>query len=588
VRPIGQIRPPLAYLAVLLDSGYGPEQWELDWRGKTRRPKVSFARCPDINVIRRFVSDNLSGDEAASLRTHLEDCRQCQLAVDALGGKPKSSPAHSAKAQSSESPSIRGQSGSEDETANIPLDELDQSGNHADSKTLDFTLEDQAKLSSPKSTARTTDSGPKNRKPGGDSEFALDDFIDCLKKSGLVHASEIELLVEQHEPPNSRSFAKALIKKQKLTKFQASALLQGRWKGLILGNYIVLEMLGEGGMGHVFKARHKRMGRIVCIKLLRANRRDSPEIVHRFRREARAVGKLKHPNIVVAHDADEAGGLPFLVMEYIDGPDLSQHVTDNGPMSPLAAIRSVRETAEALQYAHDQGVVHRDIKPHNLLLDGETTKVLDLGLARIESYEGNALGDTDRASLTSSDVLMGSVDYMPPEQALNCHNADARSDIYALGCTLHFLLTGEVVYAGATLMEKLIAHREQPTPSLADRLDDAPASLNKVFQRMMAKAPEDRYPDMASLAMDLKSLEQGVSPQEVEALPPLSQTSIPVPPVLADGESSELNPLPAIAVKKKRRRVRRRRYWTTGRVAIAAFLLIAIAGAILFNALATQ
>ena len=171
----------------------------------------------------------------------------------------------------------------------------------------------------------------------------------------MIDGSEIERLVEKIQPEDAQSFAKALVQRKHLTPFQAKALKAGRYKGLVLGNYIVLEKLGEGGMGHVFKARHRRMGRIVCLKVLRSAGRKSPEMVERFKRETRAVASLNHPNIVVAHDADEANDIPFLVMEYIEGMDLSCYVKEHGEMAASRVVPLILQAAQALAYAHDQG-----------------------------------------------------------------------------------------------------------------------------------------------------------------------------------------------------------------------------------------
>jgi tRNA A-37 threonylcarbamoyl transferase component Bud32 len=315
-------------------------------------------------------------------------------------------------------------------------------------------------------------------------------FVACLQKSGLVNPSEVELLLEDNRAADSESFAKLLVGRRKLTHFQAKMLVRGRWKGLVLGNYILLEKLGQGGMGTVFKARHRRMSRDVCLKVLHASHRKSRGLLERFQREAKTAAALQHPNIVVAHDADEADGVPFLVMEYIQGNDLAQRVSKSGPLPATEALGVVLQTARALDYAHRRGVIHRDIKPHNLLVDATgSVKILDMGLARFDSYVSRNSDATTCASMTISGVIMGTVDYMAPEQALNSRRADHRSDIYSLGCTLHFLLTGKVLFAGDTLMERLVAHREQAVPSLRDVCPNIYEGLDAVFHRMVAKGP---------------------------------------------------------------------------------------------------
>ena len=267
-------------------------------------------------------------------------------------------------------------------------------------------------------------------------------------------------------------------------------------------------------MGQVFKAQHRRMDRIVAIKILPSALTKDAAAVARFEREVRAAARLEHPNIVTAHDSDEAGGVCFLVMQFIDGSDLSALVKKNGPLAPERAVDYVLQAAHGLAYAHEQGVVHRDIKPANLLVDAKgTVKILDMGLARLESTVGADAGTA--ADLTASGTIMGTVDYMAPEQALNTKHADARSDIYSLGCTLHYLLVGQAPYAGETLMEKLLAHREQPIPDLG-AAGLVPPALQAIFERMIAKDPVDRYPAMSEVVVDLADCKSQLSAPGVE------------------------------------------------------------------------
>jgi formylglycine-generating enzyme required for sulfatase activity/predicted Ser/Thr protein kinase len=338
--------------------------------------------------------------------------------------------------------------------------------------------------------------------------LSFDQFVSHLTDSGLITAEDItsfvSSLAEDCRPKDGEQLARELVKQKKLTKFQAEQLYSGKGKSLVLGNYTILDKLGQGGMGMVLKAEHKRLKRPVAIKVMSPAALKTPDALKRFHREVEAAAKLRHTNVVATDDADEAKGTHFLVMEYVEGTDLSALVKKNGPLSVEQAVQCIIQAARGLEYAHEQGVVHRDIKPANLLLDAKgTVKILDMGLARIE---GDSAG---RAELTSTGAVMGTVDYMAPEQALSTKTADARSDIYSLGISLWYLLAGKCAYDGDTLMAKLLAHRDAPIPSLCALRAEVPPSVDAVFQKMVAKQAKDRYQSMTDVIRDLTACQSG-------------------------------------------------------------------------------
>ncbi len=233
----------------------------------------------------------------------------------------------------------------------------------------------------------------------------------------------------------------------------------------------------------------------------------TPDALARFHREVQAAARLEHQNIVIAYDADEANGTHFFVMQFVAGSDLSSVVKSKGPLPIDQAIQCVTQAARGLEFAHRQGVIHRDIKPANLLLDGDgTVKILDMGLARIEGETGV------NAELTSTGTVMGTVDYMAPEQALSTKSADARSDIYSLGITLWYLLTGRAAYEGDSLMARLMAHANHPIPSLKGARPDVSDSLDSLFRRMIAKKPEDRFQSMTEVLTAIANCQPGNAP----------------------------------------------------------------------------
>ncbi len=335
----------------------------------------------------------------------------------------------------------------------------------------------------------------------------IEKFVKQLADSGVIAAGKLENFVPpKAQPKDAEELIRELVKQSHLTKFQAQQILAGKAKALILGNYTILDKIGAGGMGQVFKAEHRRMERQVAIKMLPPAMVKDLAALARFQREVKAAAKLSHGNIVATFDADEANGVHFMVMEYVEGRDLSATVKKSGPLSVGKAVTYIAQAARGLEYAHKKGVVHRDIKPANLLLDHEgTVKILDMGLARIEG-DGPA-----QAELTGTGAVMGTVDYMAPEQALSTKHADARADIYSLGCSLYYLLTGSPVYDGETITAKLIAHQSHPIPSLQRSDVEIPDQLRAIFERMVAKRIDDRYQTMTEVLVDLESCQAGLS-----------------------------------------------------------------------------
>jgi serine/threonine protein kinase len=272
------------------------------------------------------------------------------------------------------------------------------------------------------------------------------------------------------------------------------------------------------------------MKRVVAIKVLTRSAGQSEKFLQRFQREVEVVARLAHPNIVMAYDADEAEVGPFLVMEFVNGRDLATEVEARGPLPIPEAVDCILQAARALDYAHSQEIIHRDIKPANLLRDVTgVVKVADLGLAR--------LGDTierpaEAKALTQAGTIMGTVDFMSPEQALGLANVDPRADIYSLGCTLHYLLLGRPPYQGPTMMAVLVMHRDAPIPSLCADRNEVPAALDQIFQRMVAKKPQERFASMAEVVGALEALGPALEKRaQPEPATPTSQAVVATPTV---------------------------------------------------------
>ena len=354
----------------------------------------------------------------------------------------------------------------------------------------------------------TGDEGSRGRGavPGVTREDYERGLAECrfLDSEGL--RALVESLPEVERPRDVESLARFLVRSGKLTRYQASALFQGKGKALLIGPYVVLDKLGSGGMGMVFKARLRDGGPDVALKLLPPSASKKNDAVRRFRREAEIMARLDHTHIVSSHHIGEYLGLHYLVMDYVEGRDLDRIVRTNGPLKVARAVDTIIQAARGLAAAHANGIVHRDIKPANLLLDAKgIIRVLDLGLARINQADDSIEGPEKGPSLTQSGIIMGTVDFLPPEQSDDSKRADHRADIYSLGCTLHFLLTGKPPYSGESIMQRLIAHHQKPIPSLVEARPDVPPEVDAIFRRMLAKAPEDRPRSIVEVIEALES-----------------------------------------------------------------------------------
>jgi len=329
------------------------------------------------------------------------------------------------------------------------------------------------------------------------ASVSKEDFVRNLKDSGL---SAVGDLVPDHAAADGLALAREMVTAGHLTAFQADAVLERRFAELLIGNYEILDRLGVGGMGAVYKARHRRMKRVVALKVLSREVAGKPAFAQRFQREVETISRLTHPNIVMAFDADEAESGPFLVMEFVNGRDLASDVEKNGSFSIADAVDCTLQAARGLAYAHSQGIIHRDIKPANLIRDiSGVIKVADLGLARLNTPDVNT-------SITQAGGVLGTMDYMPPEQALDSTAIDHRADVYSLGCTLYFLIAGHPPYAGGSIMALLLKHRDAPIPPLHADRSDVPPELDAIYRRMVAKKLDDRFATMADAVQELENL----------------------------------------------------------------------------------
>lgn len=425
--------------------------------------------------------------------------------------------------------------------------------------------------------------------------LSIDSFVDGLRDSQLLDVAQLEEVVRlRSRCGDAWALAQDLLDREWLTAYQLNQIFQGHAATLTIGPFVILERIGEGGMGQVFKARQKMLSRTVALKVIRKECMNNPKVINRFKREIRAAGQLSHPHIVRAFDADQVNGTYYIAMEYIDGVDLAKYVRDNGPLPINQACEYIRQAALGLQHAFERGMVHRDIKPANLLvakgipserrrssgliqrplnLPPKTTpgdsgmskadlhrssslipraelaelypwgvvKILDMGLARCtDPITGEA-----STHLTQLGSVLGTPEYIAPEQARDSHASDVRADLYSLGCTFYFLLTGQPPFPYGTLTEKLLQHqldavpavdpirrerlttwrREHPDANITANMMHVPKPVEEILLRLLAKHPEDRYQTPIELANELQDILQklaaGTLDDKLEPVPEL-------------------------------------------------------------------
>lgn len=341
---------------------------------------------------------------------------------------------------------------------------------------------------------------------------STDDFLKVMEDSGVVSSDTLAKAVRKLEEEgvdlkDASTLANSLISDHTLTRWQAEKLLQGRHQGFVLGSYRILSLLGRGSMGTVYLAEHTLMKRQVALKVLPFDHLEQPSFLDRFIREAQAGAMLDHPNIVrsfdVGKESDGTRDVYFLAMEYIRGRSLVDVVRQDGPLSFERAADYARQVAEGLAHAHEISLIHRDIKPGNLLVDkNEVVRILDLGLAFFHTADQD---ESASITMSNNDYLLGTADYISPEQALNSHDVDSRTDIYSLGCTLYFMLTGHPPFRHGTVPQRLMAHQTKLPPPISETRSDAPQHLTDIVERMLAKLPDDRFQSCRELANTLST-----------------------------------------------------------------------------------
>jgi tRNA A-37 threonylcarbamoyl transferase component Bud32 len=333
-------------------------------------------------------------------------------------------------------------------------------------------------------------------------------FLEHVQRSKLVDRDQLTRTLDQCArqhggklPDDPRLVADALVQAGRLTPWQVAKLKEGRHKGFFLGQYKLLGHLSRGGMSSVYLAEHVHMHRRAAVKVLPKDRVDDSSFLGRFYLEAKAAAALDHPNIVRAYDINNEGRTHYFVMEYVEGEDLQRLMRSRSePLEFRTAAHYIAQAARGLQHAHEAGLVHRDIKPGNLLVDQHgVVKILDMGLARFCNEETGSL------TRAHDENVLGTADYLAPEQAVDSHAVDARADIYSLGCTLYFLLTGRPPFSEGTLAQRIAKHQTAQPRDLRQDRPDCPARLAEICAKMMCKAPRDRYQTATELAADLET-----------------------------------------------------------------------------------
>jgi serine/threonine protein kinase/regulation of enolase protein 1 (concanavalin A-like superfamily) len=349
---------------------------------------------------------------------------------------------------------------------------------------------------------------------------SLDEFVRAVTELDLATAAELKTLTVD-PAAGVAGLSRRLINAGKLTRHQAAALCQNKSRSLLIGNYLILDELGPGGIGPVFKARHRQLGSVGALKTLPAALARDQNAVMRVRRDLEAAGQLNHPNLVAAFDADLDGGVPFIVMDHVAGRDLGLIVRERGPMQANLAIECLIQAARGLAAAHAQGICHHHIKPSKLMLDKKAgaVRVTGVGLAAIIEPVKPITRDT-RVRQTGSGTGMGTPDYLAPEQAQGSQGGDHRADIYSLGCTLYFLLTGEQPFPGETAQTRLTARVERPTPPLRTTRPDVPAVLEAAYLKMVAKRPDERPSSMTEVIALLEASKTAIAANDARGSAP--------------------------------------------------------------------
>ncbi len=374
-------------------------------------------------------------------------------------------------------------------------------------------------------------------------------LLEFVRRSKLISDDQLDQAISElavrndgQLPLDAEAITQFLVERELISVWQANNLLRGKYKGYFLGKYKLLGYLGSGGMSSVYLAEHTLMRRKQAIKVLPKKRVGDASYLDRFKLEALATAALDHPNIVRAYDIDQEGDVHYLVMEYVPGRDLQTIVASEGPCGFADAARYVAQAAVGLQHAHDAGLIHRDVKPANLLLnDRGQIKILDLGLA-LFSRDGEA-----SLTLLHNENVLGTADYLAPEQALSSHDVDFRADIYGLGCTLYYLLTGHPPFPEGTLAQRIAKHQTKMPADIREDRPDCPPSLVHICLKMMQKDPKHRYQSMLEVSHVLNAWEaehaaemnrcqrgQVVPPSRAAARRDMPGVTLPTPPSTSD------------------------------------------------------